>query len=199
MQKLAQTTYPIHNLLSQRWSPLAFSSQPVTPTDLGSVLEAARWSASCFNEQPWSFIVATQAEQAGFDRLLSCLVEANQEWAKTAPVLMISVAKLSFTHNGNPNRHAFHDVGAASTSMAIQAMALGLYLHQMGGFDVAKAIDLYQIPAGYEPVAAIALGYLGDPQTLSEKLQQRQASERSRKPLKEFVFAGSWQRPLSLQ
>ena len=198
-QKLAQTDYSIHELLAQRWSPLAFSGQPVSPADLGSVLESARWAASSYNEQPWSFIVATQAEVAEFDRLLSCLAEGNQEWAKAAPVLMISVAKLTFTQNGVENRHAFHDVGAASTSMAIQATALGLYLHQMAGFDVAKAIELFQIPLGYKPVTAIALGYLGDAQALPGKLQQREATDRSRKPLSDFVFTGSWKRALSLQ
>nr|WP_199197500.1 nitroreductase family protein [Chroococcidiopsis sp. CCALA 051] len=192
MDKAAQTRYPIHDLLRQRWSPLAFSDRLVEPEKLHSVLEAAGWAASSYNEQPWSFIVATSENQVEFERLLSCLAEGNQEWARNAPILMLSVAKLNFEYNGVENRHAFHDVGAASTTLAIQAAALGLLIHQMAGFDVPKAKEIYSIPEDYEPVAAIALGYFGDPQTLSQKLQQRENAPRKRKPLEEFVFSGSW-------
>jgi nitroreductase len=192
MNKSSDTQYPIDDLLSKRWSPLAFSEKSVEPEKLRSVLEAARWAASSYNEQPWSFIVATSDNQAEFDRLLSCLAEGNQEWAKTAPVLMLSVAKLQFERNGVENRHAFHDVGAAAAQLAIQATALGLFIHQMAGFDVPLSRSLYSIPEGYEPVAAIALGYIGDSQTLSEKLLQRTLAPRTRKPLENFVFTGRW-------
>lgn len=189
---IPNTQYPVDELLLRRWSPVAFSEQPVETEKLCTVLEAASWAASCFNEQPWSFIVATKDNPAEFERLLSCLVPANQDWAKNAPVLMLSVAKLYFQHNGTENRHAFHDVGAASATLAIQATALGLYIHQMGGFDAAKAKQVYGIAEGYEAVAAIALGYLGDVNSLSEKLQQRQLAPRQRKQLETFVFSGSW-------
>jgi len=118
--------------------------------------------------------------------------EGNQEWARNAPIMMISVAKLNFEYNGVENRHASHDVGAASTTLASQAAALGLFIHQMAKFDVPKAKEIYGIPEGYELVAAIALGYFGDPQTLSKKLQKRENAPRKRKPLEEFVFSGSW-------
>ncbi|QIR35429.1 nitroreductase family protein [Tolypothrix sp. PCC 7910] len=190
--KTADTLYPVEELLRERWSPLAFSEEPVETDKLCTILEAAGWAASSYNEQPWSFIVATKDNPAEFQRLLDCLAEGNQEWAKNAPVLIISVAKLNFERNGVENRHAFHDVGAATTTLAIQAMALGLFIHQMAGFDVPKAKEVYSIPDGYEPVAAIALGYLGDPQTLSERLQQRELALRSRKPLETYVFSGSW-------
>ncbi len=192
VNKSSDTQYPIDDLLSARWSPLAFSEKSVEPEKLRSVLEAARWAASSYNEQPWSFIVATKDNQAEFDRLLSCLAEGNQEWAKTAPVLMLSVAKLQFERNGVENRHAFHDLGAAAAQLAIQATALGLFIHQMAGFDVPLSRSLYSIPEGYEPVAAIALGYVGDPQTLSERLLQRTLAPRTRKPLENFVFSGTW-------
>ena len=192
IDKPADNQYPIHDLLRQRWSPLAFSNRLVEPEKLCSVLEAARWAASSYNEQPWSFIIATRDNEAEFERLLSCLAEGNQEWARNAPVLMLSVAKLHFERNGVENRHAFHDVGAAAATLAIQAAALGLFIHQMAGFDVGKARELFSIPAGYEPVAAIALGYIGDPQTLSEKLYQREVAPRNRKGLEKFVFSGSW-------
>lgn len=190
--KLADTQYIIDDLLQQRWSPLAFSDQRVEPEKLQSVLEAARWAASSYNEQPWSFIVATKDNQSEFERLLGCLAESNQQWAQNAPVLMLSVAKLYFEHNGKENRHAFHDVGAAVTELAIQATALGLFIHQMAGFDVPKTREVYKIPEGYEPVAAIALGYLGNPQNLPERLLQRELTPRTRKPLEEFVFSDSW-------
>ncbi len=192
INKQADTQYPIHELLRQRWSPLAFSETMVEPEKLCSVLEAARWAASSYNEQPWSFIVATKDNQGEFERLLGCLVESNQEWAQKAPVLMLSVAKLYFERNGVENRHAFHDVGAAVAELAIQATALGLFIHQMAGFDAPKAKEVYGISEGYEPVAAIALGYVGNSETLSEKLLQRELALRTRKPLEAFVFSGSW-------
>lgn len=190
--KLADAQYPIDDSIRQRWSPLAFADKMVEPEKLRSILEAARWAASSFNEQPWSFIVATKENPTEFERLLSCLAEGNQEWAKNAPVLMISVAKLYFERNGVENRHAFHDVGAAEATLSLQAAAYGLFAHQMAGFDVPLTQQTYNIPEGYEPVAAIALGYLGDPNALSERLQQRESAPRTRKPLKDFVFSGSW-------
>lgn len=191
-EKIAETQYQIDNLLKHRWSPLAFSQQTVEPEKLGSLLEAARWAASSYNEQPWSFIVATKEHPQEFERLLSCLAEGNQIWAKNAAVLMITVAKLHFEKNGTENRHAFHDVGQAASNLAVQATALGLYIHQMAGFDASKARELYGIPAGYEPVAAIALGYGAEAETLPENLQQRELAPRTRKPVASFTFTGSW-------
>jgi len=190
--KLADTQYTIEDSLRKRWSPLAFSDRPVETEKLLSVLEAARWAASSYNEQPWSFIIATKENPVEFERLLSVLAEGNQEWARNAPVLMLSVAKLHFERNGKENRHAFHDVGASSASLAIQAAALDLFVHQMAGFDVLKAKEIYKIPTDYEPASAIALGYLGNSQTLSESLQQRESNPRTRKPLDKFVFSNSW-------
>ena len=192
MEKPADNQYPIHELIKQRWSPLAFNIRPIEPEKIASLLEAARWAASCFNEQPWFFIVATQDNAQEYEKLFSCLVEANQTWAKDAPLLMLSVAKLSFTRNNKPNRHALHDLGFAVGNLTLQAQALGLFVHQMGGFDADKARTLYSIPEDYEPVAAIAIGYPGNLSQLDEDLQQRELSPRSRKPLTEFVFRGNW-------
>lgn len=198
MEKLANSDHPIHDLLRQRWSPRAFSERPVAPAVLGSLLEAARWAPSSFNEQPWSFIVATPNERPAFDRLLSCLVEGNLLWAKHVPVLMLSVAKLEFGQNGKPNRHAFHDVGMAAENLVIQAAAMGLFVHQMAGFDVEKAREAFGIPPGYEPCAMIAVGYPGTLDFLPEKLRQRETAPRSRKPLPEFVFTERWGEPSPL-
>src|SRR5437870_9695394 len=186
MEKLADTTYRIEPLLERRWSPRAFADRPVESEKLLSLWEAARWSASCANQQPWYFIVATKEEKAEYARLLSCLRENNQLWASQAPVLMVSVAKLAFDMNGQPNRYAFHDVGLAVANLIVQATALGLYVHQMAGFYPDKVRELYGVPDGFEPVAGIVLGYPGDPTTLSEELLQRQLAPRARKPLETF-------------
>src|SRR5712692_2236603 len=190
--RAADTRYPIHELLRQRWSPRAFSEQVVDAATLRSLLEAARWAPSSFNEQPWSFIVGTRDEPEVYNRLVSCLVEFNARWAASAPVLMLSVARVAFERNGQPNRHAFHDVGMAAENLVIQATALGLVVHQMAGFDVEKAREVFGIPQGYEPCAMIALGYLGDRESLPESLRQREEVPRARKPISEFVFGEHW-------
>ncbi|TLY28010.1 MAG: nitroreductase [Nitrospirae bacterium] len=192
MEKPAETQYPIHDLLRRRWSPRAFSEQAVAPDTLRSLWEAARWAASCFNEQPWSFIVATKEDPKEFSRLLSCLVEGNITWAQHAPVLMVSVAKTYFDQDGSPNLHAWHDVGQAAANLTVQATALGLFVHQMAGILPGKIRELYQIPDQYEPVAGIALGYPGNPDQLPDKLRQRELAKRTKKPLAEFVFTGRW-------
>lgn len=192
MEKPAATQYPIHELLQRRWSPRAFSDRPVEPDRLRSLLEAARWAPSSNNEQPWSFIVETRDNGAEHGRLLGCLMEGNVPWAQRAPVLIVSVARMSFEDEGTPNRHAFHDVGQAIANLSVQATALGLFVHQMAGFYPDKVRDLYNIPKEFEPVAAMALGYPGDPDALPERYKQRESAPRERKPLTEFVFAGRW-------
>jgi nitroreductase len=198
MEKPADAQYPILDLLRRRWSPRAFADRLVEPEKLRGLLEAARWAPSSYNEQPWSFLVATKDDPENFQRLLSCLVEGNQAWAQFAPVLMISIARLNFAQNGQPNRHAFHDVGLAAENLVIQAMALDLMVHQMAGFYPDKAREVFRIPPGYEPVAAIAVGYPGEPDRLPEKLRQRELAPRTRKMLREFVFGGEWGRPAGM-
>ncbi len=198
MGKEEATRYPIHPLLQQRWSPRAFSGRMVEKDKLLSLLEAARWAPSSFNEQPWSFILATKDHRVDYERLLRCLVDGNIRWAQQAPLLMLSVAKLHFDHNGKPNRHAFHDVGLAAANLIIQASALGLYVHQMAGFHLDRAREAFQIPDSAEPVAAMAVGYLGDPQQLAEDIREKESASRTRKPLSDFVFSGAWSRPSPL-
>lgn len=192
MEKPAANDYPIHELLRQRWSPRAFSNRPVGLEVLRSLFEAARWAPSCFNDQPWAYLVALQENAEEFARLASVLMEGNTVWAAQAPVLAVSLARLSFNHNGQPNRHALHDVGAASALLALEATALGLAVHQMGGFYPEKVRELFAVPLGWEPAAAIAIGYPGDPANLPEKLAQRERAPRSRKPVSEFVMSGTW-------
>src|SRR5262249_43307499 len=188
MQKPAPTDYPIEDVLRRRWSPRAFSDQPVEAEKLQSLFEAARWAPSSFNEQPWSFIVATKEQQQEHARLLSCLVEGNQTWAQLAPVLMVSVAKLNFEKTGKPNRHAFHDVGLAMGNLLVEATALGLWVHQMAGFFPERVREIYSVPDAYEPVAAAAIGYAADGEVLPEPFRTRELAGRSRKPISSFLF-----------
>ncbi len=196
MEKPAETQLPIHDLLQRRWSPRAFSERMVESDTLRSLFEAARWAPSSNNEQPWHFIVGTRDDPSGYDRLFACLKEGNKKWAFRAPVLMLSVARLNFEDEGTPNRHAWHDTGMAAISLSLQATALGLIAHQMAGFDVDKARADLGIPAGFEPVAMIAVGYPGDPAILDERLRQRELAPRERKPIREFVSQGQWAGPL---
>lgn len=159
---------------------------------MGSLFEAARWAASSGNEQPWSYILGVKSEDPNeFDRLASTLMPGNA-WAKEAPVLALSVVKTRLSSNNAPNRVALHDVGMATENLILQALSEGVFVHQMAGFDVEKAREIFAIPEGYEPVAMIALGYPGDPGKLDEKLREREFGGRTRKRIEEFVFRGKW-------
>jgi nitroreductase len=192
MEKPATTDYQIEATIGRRWSPRAFSDRAVEPEKLLRLFEAARWAPSSFNEQPWSFIVTTKDKPEEYAELLSCLIEKNQQWAKFAPVLMLSIAKLNFEKTGEPNRHAFHDTGMAVGFLLVQATALGLFVHQMAGFSVPRARESFNVPSGFEPVAAIALGYPAEPEILPEPFRAREVTPRSRKAIKEFVFERKW-------
>lgn len=195
LHKHAETSAPIHDIISRRWSPRAFDSRLVEPEKLRSLFEAARWAASSYNAQPWYFIVATKDEPENYKKILECFVEFNQGWAKSAPAVAISVAATKFAHNGEPNRHGFHDVGQAAANLALQASNLGLQVHQMGGILPDKAKQVFHIPEGYEAVAGIAIGYPGDANVLPDKLREQEHGPRQRKPLESFVFAGDWGKP----
>jgi nitroreductase len=195
MKKTAVTDHPIMELLRERWSPRAFSGQPIPPDVLRSLFEAARWAPSSSNEQPWAFIVAAKEDAATHAKLLNTLVEFNQMWAQHAPVLGIAISRLAFAGNGNVNRNAFYDTGAAMADLTTEAISRGLLVHQMAGFDPHKAIEHFRIPEGWEPIAAFVIGYPGDPQTLPEKLRERELAPRTRKPLSEFVMSGKWGEP----
>jgi nitroreductase len=192
MKKPAQAGHPIEELMRERWSPRAFLSKPVETGKLLSVLEAARWAPSSYNEQPWFFLVARAEEPEEFAKLLGCLVEGNQAWAKAAPVLMISVVKKTFDHNGKPNRCAVHDVGLASENMVLEAVAQGLSAHGMAGIELEKIREIYGLPENCEAVAGWALGYAGEPEMLEGALKERELAPRERRELGEFVFGGKF-------
>ena len=196
--KRAATNYPIHDLLAERWSPYGFEDRTVAEADLRSLFEAARWAASSYNEQPWSYVVATRENPEEFARLLSCLVEPNQAWAKAAPVLALGVVSLRFSRNNKENRAAVHDLGLAAGNLLVEATARGLSVHQMIGILPDKARELYQIPENSEVWTALAIGYKADPASLPDALKERDLTPRQRKPLSEFVFAGKWGDPSPL-
>ncbi|MBI1362487.1 MAG: nitroreductase [Proteobacteria bacterium] len=198
MTKIAQTNAHVIDAVAHRWSPRAFTDKSVKAVDLKSILEAARWAASAYNEQPWRYIVATRDNEAEFNKLLGVLVEANQAWAKGAQVLMLSLAKKTYTYNGSNNRHAWHDVGMADAQLSLQASALGIATHWMAGFDGEKARDVYNIPDEFEPVAALAIGYEGDPETLPEGYRKAEVAPRERKTHDQLFFTGSFGQPTKL-
>ena len=192
MENPAPVDSPVHDVIQRRWSPSTFNDRAVEPAVLRSLLEAARWAPSSYNEQPWAFIVAIRGVSDDFARLLDCLAPGNRAWAGGAPVLMLSVAKMVFDQNGKPNRHAFHDVGLASAQLALQATALGLGVHFMAGFDGGRARDSFAIPKNFEPVAAIAVGYAEALDALTGDQRRRAESPRQRRPIEDFVYAGTW-------
>ncbi len=192
MAKQASTDHPVHELIANRWSPYGFDDRGVSEDDIRSLFEAARWAASSYNEQPWAFIVATKEQPDQFERLLSCLVEPNQAWAKSASVLVLTCTSLNFTRNGKPNAAAVHDLGLAAATLSLEATSRGLSIHQMIGILPDRARELFEIPEGVQPLTAIAIGYAADPNNLAESFRQRDLAPRQRKPLTEYVFAHKW-------
>ncbi|HYK59682.1 MAG TPA: nitroreductase family protein [Bryobacteraceae bacterium] len=195
--KSASPDHEILELIKERWSPRAFSSRRPDIETLNRLFEAARWAASSDNEQPWRYLVARAEDGDRHETLASCLFPGNA-WARKAPVLAMSVAARNFAKTGKLNRVALHDVGAASALLTLQGMSMGVFVHQMAGFDTEKARQVCQIPPDYDPVAMMALGYPGDPESLSEPLRTRELSPRERRPVREFVFSSTFGEPPAL-
>jgi nitroreductase len=191
------TQAPIHELLANRRSPRAFSQRHVESHKLVSLFEAARWSPSSANEQPWRFIVATKDDSRVFSSLVDSLMEGNRRWAERAPMLVLAVAQSTYTKTGHPYRHSWYDLGQSVALLSVEATALGLAVHQMGGFDADKARQLLSIPDGFEPVIVFAIGYPDEPTTLPDDLRKREQAPRSRKLLHDFVYTDEWGKPSS--
>jgi nitroreductase len=192
--RLAHTSVPIHELLAKRWSPRAFDAQRgVSSAQLHSLFEAARWAPSCNGDEPYRYLVwRRDRDPDGWQKAFDCLSENNRKWVKNVPVLMLSCAGSIFGHSGKPNRFGPHDTGAASVCLTLQAVALGLAAHQMGGFDSAKARAAFSIPEEYTPMAMIAVGYQASPDVLDEETKAKELRPRSRKPVAEHFYAGTW-------
>jgi nitroreductase len=197
--KHAPVSDGIVDIIASRWSPRAFSDKHVSSEDLEKIFTAAAWAASSANEQPWRFLFGRNGD-AVFGRIFDSLAEPNQGWVKHVPVLVLSVGRNKFAsgpYADKPNSYGLHDTGAASAYMSLQATALGLHTHGMGGFDHEKARAHFRIPADYDIGACWAIGYLGDPEALPERLKERELAPRSRKGISEFVFA-EWEVPAKL-
>lgn len=191
----ADTSQSLSQIIQRRRSLRSFSPRAIDQEVLGQLFEAARWAASAFNEQPWRYVVL-DGEAVEQKRLtLDCMEPHNRAWAEKAPVVLASVARTRFSHKEGPNRHAFHDVGQANAHLALKAAELGLAVHQIAGFDVAAAGKVLGIPAEFEVVALIVVGYPGSPDALPEPLKAREVAPRSRRDIEDFVFRASYDTP----
>lgn len=196
-EKPAPADYTLDDDIARRWSPRIFEGgRAVEHEKIMTLLEAARWAPSCFNEQPWRYLVFDGTDEEAMERARSCLVEGNA-WALKAPVLMVSIARDNFTHNEQLNRTAQHDVGLASENLVLEVVNLGLVAHQMAGFDVARVRSEFNVPEGFTVLAMIAIGYpyRGDLDSVDEKTRSKELAARSRKSVGEIAFAGSWDAP----
>ncbi len=195
MEKPATPDHSILDVIQRRWSPYTFADRAVEPEKTRCLLEAARWSASAFNEQPWRFILATKDNPNAYAKALGCLVEANQGWAQQAPVLILTVTRTTFIRNDNPNRVHQHDLGLAVQNLITQATSMDLFVHQMAGVDLDKVRKEYNLPSGFEPQTAIAIGYGMDPADMPDELREKEQAPRSRSPLADIVFGETWDQP----
>jgi nitroreductase len=190
-KKDARITYPVHELLKQRWSPRAFADKPVEKQKLRSLFEAARWSPSSYNQQPWRFIIGQNGDDS-YKKIMDALVEFNQKWASSAPVL-IAVIGRTINNSGEGKNAVFqYDAGQAVAHLSVEAMNQGLYVHQMGGFDRKKIAAHFGVPEEYMPVTVLAIGYIGNPDQLEGGLKNSELSERDRFDFDEFVFSGNF-------
>ncbi|MGB9149693.1 MAG: nitroreductase family protein [Burkholderiales bacterium] len=200
-QKPAHTLQPIHELLANRWSPRAFDAgKTISREQIIAMIEAARWAPSCFGDDPWRFIVWDKStDQTNWEKAFDCIGESNQKWVKNAPLLFVSIANTLFDHNSQPNRWGQYDTGAASMALVLQAGALGLVSHQMGGFDAAKLRASFSIPDQFVPMAMIAVGYQADADILEGDYLTRELAPRKRKPIEARYFEGAWGEPVKTQ
>jgi nitroreductase len=189
--KEAQNRYPIHPLLKKRWSPRAFSETAIEAEKLQSVFEAARWSASAGNQQPWRIIIGQKGDET-WQKIYDTLEHYNQVWAHRPWLLGITCGRTLLNDGSGPNPYYAYDTGQFLAHLSIQATAEGLYVHQMGGFDKTKAREFFEIPDPYEPLSAFALGYMGELSDLDEFNQKREVLTRERKENGEWLFSGTF-------
>ncbi len=196
--KKIETKATIHELIASRWSGRAYDSgKIVSKEDITSLIEAARWAPSCYGDQPWRFIVFDKAtNESAWEKALDCLAEGNRAWAKDAPLLFLSCADSVLSKNGNPNRWGQYDTGAATENLCLQAAALGLMVHQMGGFDSDKARESFAIPEQFTPMAMMTVGYQLAEDKIPDDVKEREYSERARNPIENNFFDGIWDKPV---
>lgn len=190
MNRNAKPDYPIHELFIKRHSPYAFD--PTRSVDIETVhalFEAARWTMSSYNAQPWRYIVGIRDDgTATWQQILDCLVEGNQPWARNAPVLTLGLAKSTFDHNDKRNSAAEHDLGAASAFLTLEAVSRGLCVHQMIGIEPDKVITTFAPGPGIKPLTALAIGYLGAPEQIPQAYAERDQRPRARLAQSEILL-----------
>lgn len=193
--RAADTAVAVHPLLAERWSPRSFdATHTVTGEELMSLLEAARWAPSARNSQPWRFLVGQRGDTT-HRRIFATLVPGNRLWAGNCSLLVAAVAAERL-ENGTPHPGAAYDTGLAVAQLSVQARALGLHTHQMGGFDRERLRTSLGVPDGYRPLSITAVGALAAPELLPQDLRDRETAGRERRPLEETFFAESWGLPL---
>ncbi len=185
-----KTAYPIEPLILNRWSPRAFSDEPISDTELMALFDAARWAQNSFNNQPWRFAYARNGSD-NWNKFLDLLVPANKSWAQKAQMLILVISKKTFDYDGSPSRTHTFDTGAACQNLSLQAESMDIMTHGMEGFDYDKAREVFKIPDDYEVEAMFAVGRLGNKEELPEKLRERE-NPPDRKPLKDVVFEGEF-------
>lgn len=188
----------IHPLIRERRSIRSFSDEAISDEALLSLIEAARWAPSSVNEQPWRFILVKKNESETFEKLLNCLNESNRVWAKNAAAFVVAIVKTEFSRFDKTNLHAYHDTGLAIGNLTVQATSLGIYLHQMGGFDKEKAETVFEVTDGFEAINIVAMGYKGNADLLPDAVKQKENLPRVRKPLEEILFSGKFGKQSSL-
>jgi nitroreductase len=184
--KIPVTKTDVHPLLTKRWSARSFAKKAIESSTMHKLFEAASWSASSMNEQPWKYLYAHRGSEA-FNRMAECLMDGNKPWAKHSGVLLIALAKRHFDRNGQLNRHHMHDAGAANTTLLLQAAQVDIYGHMIGGFHYDQAIDAFEIDnERYEIACFIALGYRDEADQLEEPFRSRETTARTRKSVNDF-------------
>ena len=194
IQKYAQSSQKLSKNINERWSPRSFNiDKIVTKEQMITLAEAARWSASCANEQPWNYIfINKHIDEVTYNKFFECLDKGNQNWCITVNTFAVVVARNYFHSEHKHNRWAGFDTGSSSTSLHLQAREMGLVTHPMGGFDESKIKQYFNVPDEHEVMAVIAIGYQDTEDKIVEPYSTREKQERKRKELSENFFFGDW-------
>lgn len=190
MTKSANIEFELANLIKQRRSSRAFSSKLVEPEKINSLFEAARWSASSMNEQPWQYLFATKEQTELWNKFYSVLNEGNKSWVENVPLLIFSVTRKIFKRFNSPNAYTLYDLGAANALLSLQAVDLGLQVRQMAGYDHQKAREIFNVPDEFELGVMIAVGYPAPLETLPEEIRAKEMAARERLLQEHFVKNG---------
>lgn len=191
-QKSTAVEFEITDLIKNRKSIRAFADKAIEEEKIKSLLEATRWAPSSVNEQPWVYLYATRDQSELWNKFFDVLNEGNKIWVKNAPLLIFSVARKNFSGYNSSNHYALYDLGGANALLSLQAVALGLQVRQMAGFDREKVNATLNIPDEYELGVFMAVGYPGDVAQLPENLKQRELAPRERYLQEEFTINGTF-------